>query len=130
MAAAAAFAREFEARYGGVRPQWVSAGWQEAARQAHAEFKFLFVYLHAANHQARHGVHPALQGVVEVHTLLHASALSIRVRKGVYGATLSCIMHFRTVSWQSHQDFSQSKQVESFMTVPIKERCISLCMVF
>jgi hypothetical protein len=52
-AAAAAFARDFAARYGGVRPRWAPAGWQEAARQAHAEFKFLFVYLHAASHQAR-----------------------------------------------------------------------------
>ena len=52
-AAAAAFSREFSTRYGDTRPRWVHTSWQEAARQAHAEFKFLFVYLHAPNHQAR-----------------------------------------------------------------------------
>ena len=80
--AAAAFSREFSTRYGDTRPRWVHTGWQEAARQAHAEFKFLFVYLHAPNHQAR------------------ASAAAGEGRSAVLGAHSGCSKEHSTVTWR------------------------------
>lgn len=49
--AAERFSANFREAYGMGGPQWVECSWQEAAAQAHREFKFLFVYLHSAEHQ-------------------------------------------------------------------------------
>ena len=49
--AAASFNNRFRDTYGTVQPRWLECGWQEATQQAHAEFKFLFVYLHSPQHQ-------------------------------------------------------------------------------
>jgi hypothetical protein len=48
---AAAFAAEFRAAYGDRGPQWLQQGWAAATSSAHAELKFLLVYLHAPDHE-------------------------------------------------------------------------------
>jgi FAS-associated factor 2 len=51
-AAAVLFREEFEARYGEQSgPEWQDLSWEDSSRQAHTQFKFLFVYLHSPNHQ-------------------------------------------------------------------------------
>lgn len=49
---AAQFISAFTAQYGDTHPAWVATGWREAAAAAHAEFKFLFVYLHSPEHES------------------------------------------------------------------------------
>lgn len=50
-AQAAAFAEAFAAQYGQVHPRFVASSWRQATAQAHAEFKFLLVYVHSAEHE-------------------------------------------------------------------------------
>ena len=50
---AAAFARTFAAEYSEGGPRWLECTWQTALTRAHNQFKFLFVYLHSPQHQAR-----------------------------------------------------------------------------
>lgn len=50
-AQAAEFIAAFTAQYGDTHPAWVATSWREAATAAHADFKFLFVYLHAPEHE-------------------------------------------------------------------------------
>lgn len=46
------FIAAFTAQYGdGIHPAWVATSWREAAAAAHAEFKFLLVYLHSPEHE-------------------------------------------------------------------------------
>ena len=52
-AAAAAFAREFTAVYGAQHPRFLQCSYLEALQRAQRESKFLLLYLHAAEHQAR-----------------------------------------------------------------------------
>ena len=48
---AAAFAEAYAATYGaGAGPEWLRAGWSQAATEAHRRFKFLFAYLHSPDH--------------------------------------------------------------------------------
>jgi FAS-associated factor 2 len=49
--AARTFKNSFTLHYGQPQPHWLECGWQQAAAQAHAGFKFLFIYLHAPDHQ-------------------------------------------------------------------------------
>ena len=51
--AAEAFKHAFAKDYGENGPQWLTVGWQEATARAHAQYKFLFVYLHSRYHQVR-----------------------------------------------------------------------------
>ncbi|KAL4443291.1 hypothetical protein ABPG75_011028 [Micractinium tetrahymenae] len=53
--AAAEFVRQFAERFGDRRPRWQECGWAEAASRAHAEAKFLFVYLHSPQHEDTEG---------------------------------------------------------------------------
>lgn len=48
--AAGDFRRGFAAQYGGRHPDWVDSGWQDATAAAARQYKFLLVYLHAAEH--------------------------------------------------------------------------------
>lgn len=48
---AAAFAASFGRRYGAQHPAWVANSWRDAAALAHGQFKLLFVYLHAPQHE-------------------------------------------------------------------------------
>lgn len=52
-AAAAAFVREFTAAYGAQHPRFLQCSYLEALQRAQRENKFLLLYLHAAEHQAR-----------------------------------------------------------------------------
>jgi FAS-associated factor 2 len=45
------FIAAFTAQYGDTHPAWVATSWREAAAAAHAEFKFLLVYLHSPEHE-------------------------------------------------------------------------------
>ena len=49
--AAEAFKQAFAKDYGENSPQWLTVGWQEATARAHAQYKFLVVYLHSRYHQ-------------------------------------------------------------------------------
>ena len=49
--AAEAFKHTFAKDYGENGPPWLTVGWQEATARAHAQYKFLFVYLHSRFHQ-------------------------------------------------------------------------------
>lgn len=44
------FLRAYERRYGDYHPEFQAVSFMEALRKAGQEFKFLFVYLHAAQH--------------------------------------------------------------------------------
>lgn len=44
------FLRAYERRYGDYHPEFQAVSFMEALRKAGEEFKFLFVYLHAAQH--------------------------------------------------------------------------------
>ncbi|GIL47879.1 hypothetical protein Vafri_4512 [Volvox africanus] len=48
---AANFLAAFKAAYGDRHPRWQESGWRVACQQARREFKFLFVYLHAPEHE-------------------------------------------------------------------------------
>ncbi|KAI8474966.1 MAG: hypothetical protein J3K34DRAFT_456563 [Monoraphidium minutum] len=48
---AADFAAAFAAAFGGRGPEWLPVGWSQATTAAHAQFKFLFVYLHSPDHE-------------------------------------------------------------------------------
>ena len=50
---AGSFRQVFQQRYGPNSLDFVETGWEEAAAQAHRQYKFLLVYLHAAEHQVR-----------------------------------------------------------------------------
>jgi hypothetical protein len=78
--AAADFRASFSAAYGPERPAWQECGWQDAAARAHAQYKFLFVYLHSRHHQVL--ISPPnnccsvfLCGSIEIHNLLIGHAL-------------------------------------------------------
>ena len=45
------FLREYERRYGDYHPEFQAVSFYEALRRAGQEFKFLFVYLHAPQHE-------------------------------------------------------------------------------
>lgn len=45
------FIAAFSAQYGDTHPAWLATSWREAAAAAHADFKFLFVYLHSPEHE-------------------------------------------------------------------------------
>lgn len=47
------FVRKFELKFGMTHPEFVESGWKEAAAQAHRECKFLWVYIHAPDHEVR-----------------------------------------------------------------------------
>ena len=49
--AASAFVHRFSTQYGSEGPNWQETSWAEATRRAHAQFKFLLVYLHSPSHQ-------------------------------------------------------------------------------
>lgn len=49
--AARAFARDFTRQYGERAPDWAESGWQDATAVAARQYKFLFVYLHAGDHE-------------------------------------------------------------------------------
>jgi len=51
--AAATFAREFEEAYGAQHPRFLQCSYLDALQRAQRESKFLLLYLHAAQHQAR-----------------------------------------------------------------------------
>ncbi len=53
---AATFAEAFEAQYGQLHPNFVASSWRQATTQAHAEFKFLLVYIHSPEHEVRTGL--------------------------------------------------------------------------
>ena len=53
VAAAATFAQEFEEAYGAQHPSFLQCSYLEALQRAQRESKFLLLYLHAAQHQAR-----------------------------------------------------------------------------
>lgn len=38
-------------RYGTTCPEFLETSWQDAAAQAHRQYKFLLVYLHSADHE-------------------------------------------------------------------------------
>jgi FAS-associated factor 2 len=48
---ASQFIAAFTAQYGDTHPAWLASSWRDAATAAYAEFKFLFVYLHAPEHE-------------------------------------------------------------------------------
>lgn len=48
---ATSFKQMFQQQYGPTCPDFVETSWEEATAQAHRQFKFLMVYLHAAEHQ-------------------------------------------------------------------------------
>lgn len=48
--AARTFARDFARLHGGGGLAWTESGWQDATAAAARQYKFLFVYLHAADH--------------------------------------------------------------------------------
>lgn len=48
---AAQFISAFTAQHGDTHPAWLAVSWREAAAAAHADFKFLFVYLHSPEHE-------------------------------------------------------------------------------
>lgn len=50
---AAEFAASFTAAYGAAGPAWLQQGWSQATSAAHAQFKFLFAYLHSPEHEVR-----------------------------------------------------------------------------
>jgi FAS-associated factor 2 len=45
------FITAFSAQHGDTHPAWLATSWREAAAAAHADFKFLFVYLHSPEHE-------------------------------------------------------------------------------
>jgi FAS-associated factor 2 len=45
------FVAAFAAKYGDTHPAWLAISWREAAAAAHADFKFLFAYLHSPEHE-------------------------------------------------------------------------------
>lgn len=47
------FRQEFENAHGSNYPDFVENGWKEASAQAHQDCKFLWVYIHAAEHEVR-----------------------------------------------------------------------------
>ncbi|KAG0617913.1 hypothetical protein M758_4G024300 [Ceratodon purpureus] len=49
---ASSFLREYERRYGDYHPEFQAVSFNEALRRAGQEFKFLFVYLHAPQHES------------------------------------------------------------------------------
>ena len=49
--AAVHFKEAYDLHYGQQGPEWQELSWEESSRQAHQQFKFLFVYLHAPNHK-------------------------------------------------------------------------------
>lgn len=53
VASAATFVREFEEAYGDQHPTFLQCSYLEALQHAQRECKFLLLYLHAAEHQAR-----------------------------------------------------------------------------
>ena len=48
---AAEFRREFESSYGGVHPDFFAGDFKGAWGAAHAQYRFLALYLHSASHQ-------------------------------------------------------------------------------
>lgn len=40
--------------YGETCPDFLETSWQDAAVQAHRQYKFLFVYLHSPDHEVGH----------------------------------------------------------------------------
>lgn len=48
---AADFIAAFTVQYGDTHPAWLATSWRDAATAAHADFKFLFVYLHSPEHE-------------------------------------------------------------------------------
>lgn len=48
---AASFKQMLQQRYGTNCPDFLETSWQDAAAQAHRQFKFLLVYLHSADHE-------------------------------------------------------------------------------
>lgn len=51
---AGSFRQVFQQRYGPHGLNFTETGWEEAAAQAHRQYKFLLVYLHAAEHQVQY----------------------------------------------------------------------------
>lgn len=48
---AASFKQMLQQRYGTNCPDFLETSWQDAAAQAHRQYKFLLVYLHSADHE-------------------------------------------------------------------------------
>ncbi|KAL3159233.1 hypothetical protein ABBQ32_011205 [Trebouxia sp. C0010 RCD-2024] len=48
---AASFKQTMQQRYGTSCPEFLETSWQDAAAQAHRQYKFLLVYLHSADHE-------------------------------------------------------------------------------
>lgn len=48
---AASFKQMLQQQYGANCPDFLEASWQDAAAQAHRQYKFLLVYLHSAEHE-------------------------------------------------------------------------------
>ncbi len=48
---AATFKQMLQQRYGASCPDFLETNWQDAAVQAHRQYKFLFIYLHSPEHE-------------------------------------------------------------------------------
>lgn len=48
---AATFKQMMQQHYGETCPDFLETSWQDAAVQAHRQYKFLFVYLHSPDHE-------------------------------------------------------------------------------
>ena len=48
---AATFKQMLQQRYGANCPDFLETSWQDAAVQAHRQYKFLFIYLHSPDHE-------------------------------------------------------------------------------
>ena len=51
---AATFKQMMQQHYGDTCPDFLETSWQDAAVQAHRQYKFLFVYLHSPDHEVGH----------------------------------------------------------------------------
>lgn len=48
---AATFKQMLQQRYDAICPDFLETSWQDAAVQAHRQYKFLFIYLHSPDHE-------------------------------------------------------------------------------
>ena len=79
---AATFKQMLQQRYGANCPDFLETSWQDAAVQAHRQYKFLFVYLHSTDHEVTHGFKmyaPQHNGGKYAVLLCHLHALLVTV---------------------------------------------------
>lgn len=83
---AATFKQMLQQRYGADCPDFLETSWQDAAVQAHRQYKFLFVYLHSPDHEVSPDVNRRMLALsVDEHGSLFCAAPQSRFGADVCG---------------------------------------------